>query len=156
MLRAGSTAPGGKPGSAFGNVGNSGSVGVERQRHQAVAAADAALDDREDRVLLREAAEAAANRPLLIALRIPGKAEARIEVVLVRAGRPVGNVLDDLDVVAQAEVERQVVADAPVVLEEAGRARRPSGTSAAPRASSANACVNWNGFGATAGEPEKR
>ena len=85
MLRAGRTAPGGKPGRTFGNVGNSGSVGVERQRHQAVAAADAALHDREDRVLLREAAEAAADRPLLITLRIPRKADAGIEVVLVRA-----------------------------------------------------------------------
>ena len=79
---------------------------------------------------------AATDRPLLIALRIPREADARIEVVLVGRRRPVGDVLDDLDVVAKAEVERQVVRDAPVVLEEAAehvglREHQPaSGTSA--------------------------
>src|SRR5439155_27340222 len=55
-------------------------AGVERQRHQAVTAADASLHDREDRVLLRKPAKAAAHDPLLIAFRIPGKPEPWVEV----------------------------------------------------------------------------
>src|SRR5687768_9431202 len=63
---------------------------AERQRDEAVPAADTALDDRKDRMLLREAPEAAADRPLLIALRIPCEPDARVEVVGIGAGRPVG------------------------------------------------------------------
>ena len=118
----------------------------QRHRHLAVAAADAALDDGEDRILLREASDATADGPFLIALRVPREPDARIEVVLVGPRRPVGNVLDDLDVVAQAEVERQVVADAPVVLQERRRSRTPSGTSArlpAPARTTAETGTAW-------------
>ena len=91
----------------------------QRERHDAVPAQDRALDDGEDRVLLREPPGAAAHRPAAIAARIPIEADARIEVVLVDRGGPVRDVVHDLDVVAKTVVERQVVGDAPVVLHEA-------------------------------------
>src|SRR5262245_46794735 len=70
-------------------------------------------------MLLREAAKTSANRPLLISLRIPRNANSWTQVVLVSRSRPVRNVADDLDVVTKAEVQRQVVANTPVVLNEA-------------------------------------
>ena len=89
------------------------------ERHDAVSPQHRAFDDRENGILLREAPGAAVNGPLLIAAGIPVEADARIDVVLVGRSGPIGNVFHELDVVPHAVVQREVVADPPVVLHEA-------------------------------------
>ena len=117
MLRAGRMAPAGKAGSEFGAVGNSGSAGVK-------VIVTCPLRPPTPPLTMVKMGCCWVKRPnpprsaLLIAPDVPGEANARIEVVRVGAGRSIGDVLDDFDVVAQTEIKRQVVTHAPVVLHE--------------------------------------